>query len=149
VSQPHPRLKKLILGRDNFREPESQPQSSLRPNHRCFFLPQESSQQSLEETGVESQPHESLRPKKLKPCFRFLQGSSQQSLYEVETGVEHVSHPPQLFLWKKPPKNDFFPELQVSHELQSPADARAPTRPHVRNAAVAIESNCFMNRSLL
>jgi len=61
-------------------------------------------------------------------------------------------------LENKPPplnnENDFFPcephESHVSHVLQpSWADARAPTKPHVRNAVAAIESKCFMNRSLL
>jgi hypothetical protein len=54
-------------------------------------------------------------------------------------------------LEKNPPlKNDFFGLEQGSHELQqSPPGPPAVATLHAMNAAAAIESMCFMNRSLL
>jgi hypothetical protein len=117
--QPQPRLKKLILGRDNFFEPQplSQPQSFLLNRlNRC--LPHESQLlQSLCETV--SQPHElqSFLPNRLKlKNFFFPQESPQGShVFAYEMGCEQLSQPPQCFFEKKPPlKNEDFPcEPQV------------------------------------
>jgi len=102
-SQPHPRLKKLIFGKDNFRQPESQPQSLLWNLGNDHFFPHESQELQVLQlswwAGAESYPHEShpFLPKNRKPeSFQPLSQELHESHeFELTTDDAHESQPPQ------------------------------------------------------